>query len=68
MWNNQLHVVSIEPASDKRQGVSDEREDQTSEKQDPNSKRAENSKDVTQSNKLSIANREQRRENIVQRP
>ena len=63
-----MHVVSIEPASDKRQGVSDEREEPTSEKQEPNSKWAVNSKDVTPSSKLSIiANREQRRENIVQR-
>ena len=53
-----MHVVSIEPASDKRQGVSDEREE-------PNSKWVVNSKDVTPSSKLSIANREQRRENIV---
>ena len=63
-----MHVVSIEPANDKRQGASDEREEPTSEKQEPSSKWAVNSKDVTPSSKLSIAKREQRRENIVQRP
>ena len=59
--NSQFHVISIEPA---KSGV---REEPTSEKQEPNSKWAVNSKDVTPSSKLSIANREQRRENIVQR-
>ena len=63
-----MHVVSIEPASDKRQGVSDEREEPTNEKQEPDSKWAVNSKDVTPTSKLSIAKREQRRENVVQRP
>ena len=54
------------PARDQWQGVSDEREEPTSEKQEANSKWAVNSKDVTLSSKLSIiANREQRRENLV---
>ena len=56
--NSQLHVVSIEPANDKRQGESDEREEPTSEKQEPNSKWAVNRKDATPSSKLSIAKRE----------
>ena len=63
-----MHVVSIEPANDKRQGESDEREEATSEKQEPNSKWAVNRKDVTPSSKLSIAKREKRREDIVPRP
>ena len=63
-----MYVVSIEPASNKRQGVNYGREEPTSEKQEPNSRWAVNSKDVTPSSKLSIiANREQRRENNVHR-
>ena len=53
-----MHVVSIEPANDKRQGESDEREEATSEKQELNSKWEVNRKDVTPSSKLSIAKRE----------
>ena len=62
-----MHVVSIEPASDKRQGVSNETEEPTSEKQEPNSKWAVNSKDVTPSSTLPIAKMDHRKENIVQR-